>query len=30
MRIYLGNCTHIKTFTRVLNPNQWLSEVLYS
>ena len=29
-RKFIGNCTHIKTYTRVLNPNQWLSEVLYS
>lgn len=23
------NCTRIKTYTKVLNPNQWLLEVLY-
>lgn len=28
-RKFLNNCSHIKTDTRVLGPNQWLSEVLY-
>jgi len=29
-RRLISNCNHIKTYTRVLNPNQWLVEVLYS
>lgn len=28
-RKFSNNCSHIKTYTRVLGPNQWLSEVLY-
>ncbi|MCD8369694.1 MAG: PIN domain-containing protein [Clostridiales bacterium] len=26
---FMNNCNMIKTFTRVMNPNQWLLEVLY-
>ena len=26
---FLKNCSRIKTFTKVRNPAQWLSEVLY-
>lgn len=29
-RKFLNNCNRIKKYTRVLEPNQWLSEVLYS
>lgn len=28
-RKFMNNCNKIKTFTRVMNPNQWLLEVLY-
>lgn len=28
-RKFMNNCNRIKTYTRVLNPNQWLLEVLY-
>lgn len=28
-RKFMNNCNRIKTFTRVMNPNQWLLEVLY-
>lgn len=28
-RKFMKNCCNIKTFTRVIGPNQWLSEVLY-
>lgn len=26
---FMNNCNRMKTYTRVLNPNQWLLEVLY-
>ena len=29
-RKFLNNCNRIKIYTRVLEPNQWLLEVLYS
>ena len=28
-RKFMNNCNRIKTFTKVMNPNQWLLEVLY-
>jgi predicted nucleic acid-binding protein len=28
-RKFMNNCNRIKTYTRVMNPNQWLLEVLY-
>ncbi|MCC8103842.1 MAG: PIN domain-containing protein [Lachnospiraceae bacterium] len=28
-RKFMNNCNRIETFTRVMNPNQWLLEVLY-
>ena len=28
-RKFMNNCSRIKTYTKVLEPNQWLLEVLY-
>lgn len=28
-RKFLNNCSRIKIYTKVMNPNQWLLEVLY-
>lgn len=28
-RKFMNNCKRIKTYTKVMNPNQWLLEVLY-
>ena len=28
-RKFAGNCNRIETYTKVMNPNQWLLEVLY-
>lgn len=28
-RKFAGNCSRIKTYTKVMNPNQWLLEVIY-
>ena len=28
-RKFMNNCSRIKTYTKVLGPNQWLLEVLY-
>lgn len=28
-RKFINNCSRIKTYTKVLGPNQWLLEVLY-
>lgn len=28
-RKFMNNCHHIKTYTKVMGPNQWLLEVLY-